>query len=163
MSTNKLSVEITQEMDTTVQQLLESILAEMGFLVDLDVKGRMRLAKMGRLNLDFVTRGLRHVQGSPQYLPSYSSFEEFKKDVDLGQWLRKVEKKLDSIGDLVKDTAMLAEAESYQSARLYYNSVKAAAKAGDEAAEPIARDLGLHFKKLRPNKAAEPQPEEPQQ
>ncbi len=162
MSTNQLSVEITQEMDTTVQQLLESILAEMGFLVDLDVKGRIRLVKMGRKNLDFVTRGLRHVEGSPQYLPRVISFEEFKKDVDLGQWLRKVEKKLDSIVDLVKDTAMLAESEAYQTARLYYNSVKASAKAGDEAAEPIARDLGLHFKRQVAEKVAAPQPEESQ-
>jgi hypothetical protein len=61
--------------------------------------------------------------------------------------MRKVEEKLDMISRKVKDTAILAEAESYQSARLYYNAVKAAARAGDAAAEQIARDMSIHYRR----------------
>ncbi len=61
-------------------------------------------------------------------------FEEFKKDVDFSDWLRRVEKVMAPVYDKLKDTAILAEAEAFQSARLYYNSVKAAARAGDERA-----------------------------
>jgi hypothetical protein len=163
MSTNKLSVEITQEKDTAVQQLLDSVQGELDFLIDLSVDDRKRLFKMGRRNVDFVNRGLKHLEGSPQFIPPYMSLEEYRKDVDTSTWLRKVEKRLDEISDMVKDTAMLAEAEAYQAARLYYKSVKAAARAGDEGAEQIVRDLAVHFKKMNPYKSQETPPQEPQQ
>ena len=67
------------------------------------------------------------------------------------------------IADKVKDTAMLAESEAFKTSRLYYNSVKAAANAGDEEAEPIARDLSVHYKKLGVRYPEEPVPGEPQQ
>jgi len=66
--------------------------------------------------------------------------------------MRKVEKKMGLISDKVNDTALLAEAEAFQTARLYYNSVKASARAGDEIAEDIARDMGVHYKRKRSSK-----------
>jgi len=66
MSTNELSVEITQEKDTAVQQLLDNLQAELDFLRDLSIKDRMRLVKMGRANVDFVGRGYRHADGNPE-------------------------------------------------------------------------------------------------
>ncbi len=147
MSTNKLSVVVTPEKDTIVLQLLDNLLAELAFLLLLAIEDRMRLVKMGRKDVDFVYRGFKHAAGTPVYLPSYVSLEEFKRDVDLSTWLRKVEKKLDLIATKVKDTALVAESEAFQAARLYYNSVKAAAKAGDEEAEKIAIELAKHYKK----------------
>lgn len=163
MSTNDLSVEISQEKDTVVHQLLDNLTSELDFLVGLSVEERKRLVKMGRKNVDFVDRSFKYAEGNPQFLPIYMPFEEFKKDVDFSDWLRKVEQKLDQVSDKLKDTAILAEAESFQTARLYYNSVKAAAKAGDEGAEQIARDLAVHYKKKSSSKKEEPPQQEPQQ
>ena len=50
----------------------------------------------------------------------------------------------------------------YQTARLYYKSVKAAADAGDEAAEQISRDLAVHFKTRGSRKDNTP-PETPEE
>jgi hypothetical protein len=163
MPTNKLSVEITQEKDTAVQQLLDSVQGELDFLIDLSVEDRKRLSKMGRRHVDFVMRGLKHVEGSPQFIPPYMSLEEYRKDVNFSAWLRKVEKRLGEVLDMVKDTAMLTEAEAYQSARLYYKSVKAASEAGNEGAEQVVRDLAVHFKKLGASKTQETPTQEPQQ
>ena len=46
----------------------------------------------------------------------------------------------------INDTAILAEAEAYRTARFYYQAVKEAANAGDEVAEQITRNLANHFK-----------------
>lgn len=162
MSTNELSVEISQEKDTAVNQLLDNLTSELDFLVGLSIDERRRLVKMGRKNVDFVERSFRHAEGNPQFLPAYMPIEEFKKDVDSSDWLRKVEKAMDQLSNKLKDTAILAEAEAFQSARLYYNSVKAAARAGDESAEQIARDLTIHYKKRSASKKEEPPQEEPQ-
>ena len=166
MSTNELSVEISQEKDSSVNQLLDNLTSELDWLKDLSVEDRIRMAKMGRKNLDLVERSFQHAGSNPQFLPAFIPFEEFKKDVDLYGWLRRLEKKMALIFDKIKDTAMLAEAEAFQTARLYYNSAKAAAKAGDEDAEQIARDLAVHYKRLGSKKEEKPQEEtqpEPQQ
>jgi hypothetical protein len=138
---------IAPEKDTIVQQLLDNLLTELDFLVLLAIEDRRDLSKMGRRDLDFVYRTLKHASGTPVYLPPYVLLEEFKKDVDYSTWLRKVEKKIDLILTKVRDTALVSESEAYKSARLYYNSVKAAAKAGDEEAEKITKELAIHYRK----------------
>ncbi len=156
MSTNELSIEITQEKDAAITQVLDNLEAELDFLVDLNVRGRQSLAIMGRKNLEVVDRSHQHAQVASHFLPSYMPLEEFTKDVLLADWMRKIKKKVDKISDKIDDTTLLAEAEAYQTARLYYNSVKAAAKAGDERAEQIARDLAIHYKKYGATKNNQP-------
>lgn len=155
MSTNHVSIVIAPEKDTIVQQLLDNLSAELDFLVLLAIEDRRALSKMGRRDLDFVYRAFKHASGTPVYLPPYVLLEEFKKDVDYSTWLRKVEKKIDLILTKVKDTALLTESEAYKSGRLYYNSVKAAAKAGDEEAEKITKELAIHFRKKNVSLEAE--------
>lgn len=147
MSTNQVSMVIAPEKDTIVQQILDNLSAELSFLVLLAIEDRRDLSKMGRRDLDFVYRTFKHASGTPVYLPPYVLLEEFKKDTDFSIWLRKVEKKIDLILTKVRDTALVSESEAYKSARLYYNSVKAAAKAGDEEAEKITKELAVHYRK----------------
>ncbi len=164
MSTNELSVEITQEKDDAVMLVLDNLQGELDFLRDLSAKGRQRLVKMGRSNVDFVKRCYRHADGSPQFIPNYMPIEEFKKDMDFADWLRIIEKKLNHLANMVSDTAMLAESEAYKASRLYYNSVKAAAKNGKEEAELIFKDLSVHFKRQTNSNGETPtEPEEPQE
>ncbi|HLP45092.1 MAG TPA: hypothetical protein VK186_20580 [Candidatus Deferrimicrobium sp.] len=160
MLTEKLSVVVAPEKDTMVHQLLDNLLAELAFLLILAVEDRRQLSKMGRRDVDFVHRGFKHAVGTPLYLPQYVSLEEFKKDVDLSTWLRGIEKQLELISAKVRDTALVAESEAYRTARLYYHSVKAAAKAGDKEAEQITGDLAKHFKKQGSSKEEEPCPPE---
>jgi len=150
MSTNEISVEITQEKDNTVNHFVDKLTTELNFLIDLDIAGRRAIAKMGRRNLDLVERTFQYAEDNPEFTPPYISLAEFKKDVDLSKWLRKLEKKVGLIFDKIKDTAMLAESDAYQAARLVYGLVKDAAGAGNEKAEFISRDLGVHFKRLGP-------------
>jgi hypothetical protein len=164
MSTNDLSVEITQEKSDAVDELLSNLLAELDFLRDLTVRGKRRLVKMGRTNVDFVNRSLRHAVGSPQFLPSYSPLDEFRKDIDLAAWLRKLEKRLDLLADKVKDTALLSESEAFTAARYFYSAVKAAARVGSAEAETIVKDLKVHYKRQAASSKEEPsEPELPDQ
>lgn len=149
MSNNVLSMEVTQEQVDNVDNLLVELNAGLGSLVELTIAARRSLVKMGRKNVDFVNRSYRNALINPAYLTGKVSLAEFKKDMDLAEWLRKVEKKLSMIFSKVKDTAILAEAESYQAARLYYNAVKAAARTGDEVAEKISRELSIQYRRAK--------------
>ena len=149
MTTNVLSVKISAEQSAEVDRLLDELNSKLGPTVELSVESRKRLVKMGRKNVDFVDRGYRHANINPEYLTGKLPLEEFKKDIELANWMRNVEKKLGLIANKIKDTALTAEAEAYQSARLYYNAAKAAAAAGDEVAEKIARDMSVHYRKTK--------------
>jgi hypothetical protein len=149
MTTNVLSVQISAEQAAEVDRVLEELNSKLGPMIELSVESRKRLVKMGRKNVDFVARGYRHAGINPEYLTGKLPLEEFKKDMELATWMRTVEKKLGLIANKIKDTAITAEAEAYQSARLYYNAAKAAAAAGDEVAEKIARDMSVHYRKTK--------------
>jgi len=149
MKNNFVSLEISQELVDEVDRLLKDLETRLNPLSDLTIAEQRRLAKMGRKNVDFVERGYRHADINRDYLIGKISFEKFKKDVDLGKWLRIVEKKMGLVSSKVKTTAILAESDAYRAARLYYNAVKAAARAGDELAEPIARDMSIHYRKKK--------------
>jgi hypothetical protein len=149
MKMNIVNLNITQEAVDDVDRLLNELEARLSPLNELTIAERRRLAKMGRKNVDFVNRGYRHAEINREYLTGTIPFEEFKKDVDLGKWLRVVEKKMGLISGKVKDTAILAEADAYLASRLYYNSAKASARAGDELAEQIARDMSIHYRRKK--------------
>ncbi len=151
MPTNKVSVKITPEKETVVNDLLDKLTEELSFLVGLVSEDRKGLAKMGRKHLDLVERSFKYAENRPEYLPNYITLEEFRKDVELYGWLRQVEKKLAILANNLKSTAMLAESEAFETGRIYYNNTKLAARGGDQNAEVIAKDLAVNFKK----KAAE--------
>jgi cellulose biosynthesis protein BcsQ len=149
MKTNVVNLEMSQQEVDDVERLLNELEARLSPLSELTIAERVRLVKMGRKNVDFVNRGYRHAEINREYLIGKIPFEDFKKDVDLGKWLRIVEKKMGLISSKVRDSAVLAEADAYRKARLYYNAAKAASRAGDELAEQIARDLSIHYRRKK--------------
>lgn len=162
MSKNMLSYEVSPEKDTALQASYEALMNECDFLIELSDKETRRLFKMGRKNLDFVHRSLQYAQTNPEYIPTFVNLDEFVKDVNLASYLRTFEKKLKMLFEKVRSTATLAEAEAYQSGRMYYNTAKTAASGGDEAAESVVRDLAIHFKNLGPkSKTTDSTTEEP--
>ncbi len=147
MSKNKVSVKITPEKVASVNEMLDKLMVEFNFLVGLVSQDRKGLPKMGRKNLDLVERSLKYAENKPEYLPNYIPLEEFQKDIELYGWLRQVEKRLGLLSNNLRNTAMLAESEAFETARIYYNNTKLAARGGDENAEVIANELAVHFKK----------------
>ena len=147
MSQNQFSYQFTDEKNTAIDTLLDSVETEFEFTVGLDTPERRSLPKMGRKNSDFVKQGRKHILGNPEYLTTGDTTEEFLKDYNSGIRLRELEKRLAAILGRVRDSAMLAESEAFQTARLYYKNTKTQAANGDDTAERIVRDLSVHFKR----------------
>jgi hypothetical protein len=147
MSSNKISEEITSEVEAQIiQSLREMYDQHMPFLKVLDGDERRRLSKYSRKYAEFVDRSLEHAMSNPEFLPSFLPLEEFKKDIDLKNGLRRIRAELNLLDEKIKDTIILVSSEAYQNARLFYNTVKAAARAKEGDAVTIAKDLAYHFK-----------------
>ncbi len=164
MSLKEFSLEVTTETENQVIQHLKEVESLLPFLVDLSVEERIRLAKMSRKNVDFVDRGLLHAKNHPQYVSPFIDADDLAKAVALRDYLYRVNSQLRTLYDNLKDTIMLVESETYAAARVFYKSVKAAAREGGADAERIARDLAYHYKKKpadeKESNAGEPEPAE---
>jgi hypothetical protein len=147
MLLNKINAEIPQEQETQVIQYVKDIKSLLPFLVGLNSKDRRRLAKLSRRRVDMVDRSFIHATQLPGYLPSFVTPEGFKKEVDLRDCLQRIGAEIDSLKEKIDDTILLVGSEAYRSARLFYKTVKAAAREGAEDAERIAKDISYHFKK----------------
>lgn len=150
MQKNRISAELTDENETLVLQYVNDAAVALDFLVELTTDERKRLAKMGRKDLDFVERSLRHANGSPQYLPPYLQLDELQKDMLLAAKLKNVYKQVNELGAKLKDTIRVAESEALEVSRAYYKSVREAANNGAESAELIYKDLAIHYKNRGP-------------
>ena len=152
MKINQVSAVITQENEDLVIQNLTACTETLDFLISLTTDEKSRMAKMSRKALDFVERGLMYAADNPEYIPSYTSLEEYQKDVSLAKRLDRIYAAAISFCEKVKDTKMTVDAESYAIARLYYGSVKTAAKQGVPGTPQIYKDLMYHYKKSKNGK-----------
>lgn len=161
MSLNKINAEVPQETETTIIQGIKDAKDLLTFMVDLTAKERIRLAKMSRKSVDFVDRSLLHATNYPQYVPPYLDLEEFRKDVELRKPLYRILAEVSSFQEKLRDTLLLVESEAHTIARVFYKSIKAAAKEGQEAAENIVKDLAFHYKRTTPTEnSTEKEPEQ---
>jgi hypothetical protein len=164
MTLNKISVEIPEATETSVIQGIQDAKNTLPFLVDLTANERIRLAKMSRKSVDFVDRGLLHASNYPQYVPPYLDLDEFRKDVELRKPLYRIMAEVASFQEKLRDTLLLVESEAHTITRVFYKSIKAAAKEGQEAAENIVKDMAFHYRKTSPPaKPPEKEPEQPPQ
>lgn len=85
-------------------------------------------------------------------MPAYLSLEEFAGDMELKSGLHRIYAEVNALHERLKDTIMQVESEAYAMARVFYKSVKAAAREGAEDAEIIVKDLAYHYKKNRAGK-----------
>jgi len=148
MILNKISAVITQEQESQVIKLIKEARSVLDFLVSLTSIVRIRLAKLSRGRVDFVDTSLVEAKTNPTYVPGYFTLEEFIENVELKDSLHHIRAELESLDERIDDTILLVEAEAYRKSRLFYKSVKAAGKAGEEDAERIAKALAYHYKKL---------------
>lgn len=154
MQLNRISAEIPQEVEDLLVRDLEEMRKKLPFLIDLSAEERRAMPKASRKFRDFTDTGLLLAKTHPHYLPSFIPIEEFEKDVNLRKSLRRIYEALNAFTERVRDTIMVADAESYLAARVFYKTVRAAAKEGAEDAERIVKDMAYLFKKAQPDDSA---------
>ena len=148
----KINEVITQEQESKVIDLFKEARSQLGFLVNLNSIDRIRMAKLSRGRVDFVDTAVVEARANPVYLPAYLTLEEFIADVELKDSLHRIRAEAQSLTERIDDTLLLTETEAYRKSRLFYNSLKAAGRAGEEDAERVAKDLAYHFKGQGPSK-----------
>lgn len=122
--------------------------------VSITPKDRMSLTKMGDRSHPFTEHALRHATRNPEFMPNYSTLEEFQTDWNLTMQLKEIKSAVNLLNQAVEDTYMAAGADSYAHAREYYNTTRRAAKNNIPGAKTIYEDLKPRFIKSYNNETA---------
>ena len=142
---NKISIPIDQTSFDKISAAINVIKAEMPYLLNLTVDDRQSLLKMGDKTVSFVNKSLEYAKQNPQAVPAFLDVAEYEKDVLLVNALIKVLYPLQQLLESVDDTTMIAGSEAYAAALVFYNSAKAAAKAGVPGMKTVVDDLSARF------------------
>ena len=142
---NNISIQIDPTSLERIIAAVNIISAEMPYLLNLTVDDRKSLLKMGDKTVSFVSKALEYAKQNPQAVPSFLDVTEFEKDVTLVNSLLKVKYPLQQILEKVDDTSMIAGSEAYAAALVFYNSAKAASKAGVPGLKSVVDDLSSRF------------------
>lgn len=142
---NKLSVQLAPAAATAIATAIQTIQTNLPFLLNLTADERKELPKMGDKTVAFVNKALEYAKQNPQVVPAFMNVPEFAKDVDLVNALTKIAFPLSQLSEKLDDTTMEAGSEAFSAALVFYNAVKAAAKAGVPGMKVVADDLQARF------------------
>ena len=147
MILDEFDVVVAPETETEIIQHIKDAAGPLDFLKDLSPEERRRYAKMSVSKQDFVDKTLIHGEQHPDVFPQYTNLDSFRKSMMLIKCMERINAQVKPFSEKLQDTIMLARSEAYEVARVFYSSVKEAAKHGVPEMEHILKDLSYHFRK----------------
>ena len=147
MLENSIDAQMSKENEDLAVARLKEVEILLPFMVNLTTQERMTLPKMGKKTLDFVERTLLYAKEHPKYVPPFLDVGGQQRDMTLLKQVQRVLGVLEPFWEKLRDTYMVLGAEAYTASRVFYNSVKGAAKAGEPGSDVIVKDLAGRFKK----------------
>lgn len=157
MNENRISIEITDAQKTDItEKINELIVLLQPIVIALDKTDKKRLAKISDDAIPFVEKVEQYAVSNPEFIPPFTSFDEFKKDFKAFTILREFVRPLMQVVSNLEDTWALTGSEADDFARLYYAMVAQGAKMGVSGAQAIYDDLKPRFdtQRLKPKKPA---------
>jgi hypothetical protein len=109
--------------------------------VSLTPKDRRSIMKMGDGSHPFTEHSLKHANTNPEFMPGFSTVEEFQKDWDLTLQFKEIKNAVSLLYQDVDNTYMAAAADAFHNAREYYHSAQRAADNNEPGAHAIVDDL----------------------
>jgi len=115
------------------------------YLLALTPAEKQELPKMGPKTLNFVEKSHEYAHENPTLVPPYLEMGEFDTDFADAHGLWKLYNHVRQLQDGISDTQMTAGSEAFQSALVFYNSVKVAASNGVKGAKAVYEELKKRF------------------
>jgi hypothetical protein len=119
------------------------------YLVTLTPAERQEIPKMGPKTLDFVEKAHDFALENPTLVPAFLNLGEFTIDFTDAHGLWTLLNAIQQLEEAVDDTEMVAGSESYQSALVFYKSVKMGAEQNVLGAKAIYDELRPRFPRGR--------------
>jgi len=152
MYKNISSVLSTETIEQIIQRVKE-IETLMPFMVNLTPAERMSIPKLGRKSAQFVESAMGYSEKFPDLVPNFLNMSSGKKKLEVVKFLYEVMEVLNPLWEKINDTYCAVGAEAHAQARIFYRSVKSAARSGVPGTDVIAKELKNLYRKPAERKA----------
>ncbi len=155
--TNVINAEITDEDLQAVLQSINTIQQRLPFLLKLSPVDKKSTAMLEDGRYPFASKAVDYASREVSICPNAQLLDDAKRDLQVYDKLKTVDRELSRISEMVADTRMMAGAELYSFSRLVYKMAKISASIGTPGTEVIVTDLGRLYAsngKVSPAKTA---------
>ncbi len=142
---NYVSAVLKPEDRDRVLTLLGEVEKILSFGIKLSPDVRRSMPKVDDGRLPFVEKCLQYGNQEPRIVPPFTDMAELGRDVELHKSLLQIERRLNSLTEMVSDTSTAASSDAYVASLSIYKSTKGAVKMGVAGTESIANDLKTLF------------------
>jgi hypothetical protein len=125
------------------------------YLLALTPTEKQEIPKMGPKTLNFVEKPHDFAHENPSLVPAYLNMDDFDTDLADAHGLWTLYNRVHQLEEGIGDTQMTAGSEAFQTALVFYNSVKVAASQNISGAKAVYEELKKRFpgNKRRPEGA----------
>jgi hypothetical protein len=146
MKSNKHLDAIPELALTQAAAKIKEILASISpYMVPLTPTERQEMPKMGSKTLSFVEKAFDFAVDNPSLVPPYLDMDAFRVDFSDAHGLWTLLANVLQLHESLNDTVMTAGSEAFQTALVFYNSVKVAAAQDVVGAAAIYEQLKTRF------------------
>ena len=143
---NRIEAELSGEDLSAVITAIGTIREKMPFLVRLTVEEKKSMVMMDDGRSPFTQKAIGYAGSEGALNPNDTLLGMAQKDISLYTTLGTVEREVNRLAEMVRDTRMLAGAEAYETARVIYKMAKIAASMNVPGTQTIVEDLGKLYK-----------------
>lgn len=145
LTNNRINTTATAAQVTAVKTALQTIAANLPFLVGLTTEERIALPSINVSNKAFTEDAINAGVNNPALIPSYVSVVNMKNDMLLFTQLDEIIMMTKQLLEKMEDTQLLAGSEAYTSALTLYKLFGSAADAGVAGTDTIVSQLKQRF------------------
>ena len=145
LTNNRINTTATAAQVTAVKTALQTIAANLPFLVGLTTEERIALPSINVSNKAFTEDAINAGVNNPALIPSYVSVVNMKNDMLLFTQLDEIIMMTKQLLEKMEDTQLLAGSEAYTSALTLYKLFGSAADAGVAGTDTIVTQLKQRF------------------
>ena len=145
LTNNRINTTATAAQVTAVKTALQTIAANLPFLVGLTTEERIALPSINVSNKAFTEDAINAGVNNPTLIPSYVSVVNMKNDMLLFTQLDEIIMMTKQLLEKMEDTQLLAGSEAYTSALTLYKLFGSAADAGVAGTDTIVSLLKQRF------------------
>ena len=145
LTNNRINTTATAAQVTAVKTALQTIAANLPFLVGLTTEERIALPSINVSNKAFTEDAINAGVNNPALIPSYVSVVNMKNDMLLFTQLDEIIMMTKQLLEKMEDTQLLAGSEAYTSALTLYKLFGSAADAGVGGTDAIVTQLKQRF------------------
>lgn len=149
MNDQLVSFEMTDELRGQLSDGIRSLDALLAFTINLTVRDRIKLQKMGDKSIAFVEKAIQFANDRPDLVPPYLDVAEFQRDYTLAKQLKELFNQINPVVEKISDTYLAAGSDAFSAARKLYSYVKAAAASGAPGSDSISAELKKRYTRIR--------------